>query len=53
MQNLREWLKRLTPSPMIVNRQDYWTAPLGITNNKTAEAPIGAINQGLLTPKMA
>lgn len=29
MQNLREWLKRLTPSPMIVNRQDYWIAPLG------------------------
>ena len=29
MQNLWEWLKRLTPSPIIVNTQDYWIAPLG------------------------
>ena len=29
MQNLWEWLKRLAPSPMIMNSQDYWIAPLG------------------------
>lgn len=29
MQRLTEWLKRFTPSPMVMDSQDYWIAPLG------------------------
>lgn len=29
MKGLNAWLKRFTPSPIILNAQDYWIAPLG------------------------